>query len=512
MVLRNPVRSSASQQIPYGRTFRSYDRRAHQPFHLGYRRETPGLSQNLSVAAGNSLTPRGLAECLFLLDTAAAVLALFAANWLYTLNLVPIGRSVHVDLEPSFVALTLAVWTIAFWWSGAYPMKHWRGVFGEWQAVGHAFALGALICAGFLYVTFRDTPRPLFLYFVALDLPCLLATRALVQLIDRLGLLRLPISRVAIIGTGRQARDAAEMIAKRHKRGIQLVGFIGEKSETGMNVIGRIDDVAELVRRHQVTHVIVSSRAALARTNVLPQLVRTPVTIMVKPDSIDLGFARTGFEEFGGMPLLNVRPSGLRNWHRPIKRFQDVLLALGGLLVLSPVIGLIALAIRLESEGPVIFRQQRVGEGGRVFTILKFRTMRAERRKNDSGPPEHLTERRRQYKSRNDPRITRVGRFLRTWSLDEIPQLWNILTGEMSVVGPRPELPDIVSRYVDWQFQRFCTPPGLTGWWQVNGRSDRPMHEHVEDDIYYIQHSSPWLDLVILGKTVPAVLTRRGAY
>ena len=116
-------------------------------------------------------------------------------------------------------------------------------------------------------------------------------------------------------------------------------------------------------------------------------------------------------------------------------------------------------------------------------------------------------------KSRNDPRVTHFGRFIRSWSLDELPQLWNILKGEMSAVGPRPETPEIVaSTYVDWQFQRFCTPPGLTGWWQVNGRSDRLMHEHVEDDIYYIQHYSPWLDMVILAKTIPAVLSRRGAY
>ena len=476
-----------------------------------YNRRAYGL-QPLPTTVASTLTPRGLAELLFVFDMAATVLALMTANWIYSANLLPIARPAQVGFELEFVALTLSVWAIAFWATGAYPTSHWRGVFGEWQAVGHSFGLAALICAGLLYVTFPDTPRPLFISFLALNLPCLLATRAFLNFSDRLGVLRVPVSRVAVIGTGQDALDAAQMIRTRLKQGMQFVGCIGERAHPGVNVIGRLDDVGDLVRRERITHVIVSSRRALAKSDVLPQLVRTPVTILVRPDNVDLGFSRTGFEEFGGMPLLNIRPSGLRASQRPLKRLQDVLLALAGLFLLAPLIGLIALAIRLESDGPVIFRQKRVGEAGRTFTILKFRTMRAERRKVNSGPPENVPERRRRHKSRNDPRVTRVGRFLRDWSLDEIPQLWNILKGEMSVVGPRPELPEIVSTYVDWQFQRFSTPPGLTGWWQVNGRSDRPMHKHVEDDIYYIQHYSPWLDLVILAKTIPAVLNRRGAY
>jgi exopolysaccharide biosynthesis polyprenyl glycosylphosphotransferase len=495
-----------------GRVLPFRTQRAYQPPGSLQTGQTQALAETRPGTAASTLTPRGLAELLFVFDLAAAFVALLLANWLHVANSAPTVSSAVAGLEPAFVVLTLSVWAIAFWLAGAYPTDHWRGVFGEWQAVGHAFGLAALVCAGFLYITFRDTPRPLFLYFLALQLPYFVLTRALVHLTDRLGWLRVPVSRVAIIGTGREALDAAAMVTKRHKRGMQLVGFIGENTHHGLPVLGRIDDVAELIRREHITHVIVSSRSALATRNVLPQLVRTPVTIMVKPDTVDLGFARSGFEEFGGMPLLNIRPSGLRDWHRPLKRLQDVILALAGLFALLPIMGLIALAIRLDSEGPILFRQDRVGEGGRLFSMLKFRTMRPERRRTEVGPPGDTRERRQLHKSKNDPRVTRVGRFIRSWSLDEIPQLWNILKGEMSVVGPRPELPRIVSKYADWQFQRLCTPPGLTGWWQVNGRSDRPMHEHVEDDIYYIQHYSPWLDLVILGKTIPAVLSRRGAY
>lgn len=441
-------------------------------------------------------------------------MALCLANWARNAsNFLPIFSRADSALEPGFVVLILLVWIIAFWLAGVYPVHQWRGVFGEWLAIGPAFGLATLTSAGLLYLSFRDTPRPLFLFFLALNLPYLMAIRALVELAARVHLLRLPVSRVAIIGTGPEAIDAANMVTKRQRRGLELVGFIGDQRAGATPLIGPLDEVAELIRRARVTHVIVSSRSALEARNVLQQLVRTPVTIMVKPDIIDLGFARNGFEEFSGMSLLNIRPSGLRDWQRPLKRFLDAVLVIFGLLVLAPVMGMIALAIRLDSGGPILFRQERVGEGGKPFTMLKFRTMLADRRRLDIGPPHNVAERRQLHKSAADPRVTRLGRFLRTWSLDELPQFWNILKGDMSTVGPRPELPAIVSStYADWQYQRFSTPPGLTGWWQVNGRSDRPMHEHIEDDIYYIQHYSPWLDLVILAKTIPAVIRRKGAY
>ena len=160
----------------------------------------------------------------------------------------------------------------------------------------------------------------------------------------------------------------------------------------------------------------------------------------------------------------------------------------------------IALWIVLESGRPAVFRQARVGKDGRVFEMHKFRTLRHELSPADD-PHGHLPE-----------DVTRSGRFLRATSLDELPQLFNILAGTMSLVGPRPEMPYLVDKYQPWQRKRFAVPPGLTGWWQVNGRSDKPMHLNTEDDLYYIQNYSIWLDLQILFQTVPAVLKSRGAY
>lgn len=195
-----------------------------------------------------------------------------------------------------------------------------------------------------------------------------------------------------------------------------------------------------------------------------------------------------------------------------IKRIIDFGAALVLLICLLPLLALISLAIRLEAPGSVVFRQTRIGRGGKPFTIFKFRTMIPDRRKNASPGVYTGIERRRSHKTRNDPRVTRLGRLLRRTSLDELPQLVNILLGQMSFVGPRPELPEIVASYAPWQHQRHLVTPGLTGWWQVERSSDRPMHEHTELDIYYVMHISAMLDVIILLRTFLVVFRGHGAF
>jgi exopolysaccharide biosynthesis polyprenyl glycosylphosphotransferase len=230
------------------------------------------------------------------------------------------------------------------------------------------------------------------------------------------------------------------------------------------------------------------------------------------PGVLDLAFARTSVQALGGIPVISLRESALTDGQRLLKRMFDVVASLLLLLLLSPVMLTIALLIKRESPGSIFFRQERIGEHGRRFKMLKFRSMYqdADRRwhevakRDDDG---HLI-----HKISDDPRITKIGRKIRRTSLDELPQLLNVLRGEMSLVGPRPEMPYIADEYEPWQWQRFRVPPGITGWWQVNGRSDKPMHLHTEEDLYYIQNYSFWLDLVILVKTVVVVWRGQGAY
>jgi exopolysaccharide biosynthesis polyprenyl glycosylphosphotransferase len=225
-----------------------------------------------------------------------------------------------------------------------------------------------------------------------------------------------------------------------------------------------------------------------------------------------LALYRTNIEDFAGIPMLDLRASAIDDYQRLIKRAFDIFFGLLILIPALPLMALSALMIFLEDGSPVLLRQKRVGENGRLFEVLKFRTMvknaeelRSQVEKLDAAG--NLI-----HKTKNDPRVTRVGRLLRRFSLDEFPQFFNILAGTMSLVGPRPELPYLVERYQPWQRKRFAVPPGLTGWWQVSGRSDKPMHLNTEDDLYYIQNYSIWLDLQIIVRTVWVVLIGRGAY
>jgi exopolysaccharide biosynthesis polyprenyl glycosylphosphotransferase len=223
-------------------------------------------------------------------------------------------------------------------------------------------------------------------------------------------------------------------------------------------------------------------------------------------------------------PLQQAADDVLQAWHNPatavhlsalqraVKRAIDIGLASLLLVSLLPVCLLIALAIRLDTPGPALFSQERIGRHGRTFRMHKFRSMVAERRAADLGPPAGTPDRRHVHKTPNDPRITRVGRFLRRTCLDEVPQLLNVLRGDMSMVGPRPELPEIVARYEPWQHHRHAVTPGITGWWQVNRDGRRLMHESTELDLYYLSHWSLALDLVILMKTILIVLRGVGAF
>jgi lipopolysaccharide/colanic/teichoic acid biosynthesis glycosyltransferase len=192
------------------------------------------------------------------------------------------------------------------------------------------------------------------------------------------------------------------------------------------------------------------------------------------------------------------------------KRCCDVVVATICLIFAIPVFILVALAIWLESPGAPVFRQTRIGKNGRPFMMYKFSTMIPDRRNTKllfEGE-----DRRKHHKTQNDPRVTRLGKVLRQTSIDELPQLWNIIRGDMSLIGPRPELSEIVDHYEPWQHRRHLVRPGLTGWWQIHGRSDLPMHEHTELDIYYVTNISFWLDMRILLRTIRIVLLRSGAF
>jgi exopolysaccharide biosynthesis polyprenyl glycosylphosphotransferase len=234
--------------------------------------------------------------------------------------------------------------------------------------------------------------------------------------------------------------------------------------------------------------------------------------VRVVPDFFDLIFLRSVVEELGNMPLVTLKEPVLNPLQRIVKRLFDLVIGVISLLLALPLMAIIAIGIKFDSPGPILFTQERVGENGRIFKMYKFRTMVYNPDPAATQPMTRVIDGQPLHKFYDDPRVTRFGRVLRGLSVDELPQFINVLKGEMSLVGPRPELPYLVDKYQPWQYKRFEVPQGLTGWWQVNGRAEKPMHLNTQDDLYYIKNYSLWLDIQILWLTIGAVIKRRGSY
>jgi exopolysaccharide biosynthesis polyprenyl glycosylphosphotransferase len=319
-----------------------------------------------------------------------------------------------------------------------------------------------------------------------------------------------PSNRVLIVGANRLGRELADELQGSY----QVVGYVDNGSDLehlDLPLLGPIAQLEEVVQAHAVDELIIALPANRREqvSRLLARGFRRHVQVKLLPDLPSLLPDRFEVHEIGGRRYIGFVPVAAVSW---AKRALDLSAVCLGLLLASPVLLAIALAVKLDSPGPVFYRQVRVGKDGRHFWMFKFRSMcvDAERRLEElraqneaSGPL---------FKMRKDPRITRVGGVLRRWSLDELPQLLNVLRGDMSLVGPRPPLPKEVERYEDWQLGRLRAVPGLTGLWQVSGRSEVPFHDMVRLDLHYIRNWSLALDLEILLRTVPTVLTNRGAY
>jgi exopolysaccharide biosynthesis polyprenyl glycosylphosphotransferase len=296
------------------------------------------------------------------------------------------------------------------------------------------------------------------------------------------------------------------------------IGSGGTGGGVGMNagvaVVGGIDDLREVIRSAGAECVFVAASAlSPAEIAHVAKAVRLEgVEVRVTATLPEMLASRLTVQPIGGMMALSLKPVRLSGTQAVVKRAFDLGVSSLGLLVLSPVLLGVAVAVRLSSPGPIFYRQVRVGQRGRPFTILKFRTMR-------DGADTMVAELRLKhgmndlmFKLQDDPRVTRVGRLLRRFSLDEIPQLINVVRGEMSLVGPRPPLPEEVTEYEDWQFDRLEVPPGVTGLWQVSGRSELSFDECVRLDLFYIENWSLAYDLYIVAKTLPVLASRRGAF
>ncbi|HSJ89482.1 MAG TPA: sugar transferase [Anaerolineales bacterium] len=417
---------------------------------------------------------------------------------------------------PLYVIFPL-VWVLISAALSIYDGRKFLRAADELAALFLSTFIASISTAGILYFSFREVSRALFVLFVGITFLLCFFWRALARVYFRTRRELAPgTRRLLVVGTGRLAQDVEQQIRRSRWESLSLVGFVESEAApvTRNNSLGRLPELKALVSTHQVTDVVIAVpySAYHQMGEIVTYLEDLPVGVWIALGFFDLALYRTDIEDFAGIPMLDLRASAMDDYQRLMKRAFDLFAGLVLLVPALPFMALVALLVLLEDGSPVLFRQKRVGENGRLFEMLKFRTM-----VRNAEELQGLVEKRDAdgnliHKMRDDPRVTRVGRLLRRLSLDELPQLFNILTGTMSLVGPRPELPYLVDSYQPWQRKRFAVPPGLTGWWQVNGRSDKPMHLHTEDDLYYIQNYSIWLDLQIIVRTIWVVLIGNGSY
>jgi exopolysaccharide biosynthesis polyprenyl glycosylphosphotransferase len=421
------------------------------------------------------------------------------------------GPEIAFETPLTVFGIACIVWILGFWQARVYSPHHNFGLQLRRIITGHWMA--SLLFLGMLYISYRDYSRLQALYFIVIAFGGIVAHRAVVWVLSkRLSQRFAPERSVLIIGVSEYAHEIGKTIQYHEWAGLRLVGYLkygpDDAATEGIdsNILGTVDELDSVIDRHQVDEVVIYIKrlddAVFSRVEQIVKLLqKRAVNIRLAPDYSELAYFYLSTENFSGIPLIGVREAILSPVERVAKRVFDVIVSLGVMTLGLPIFGLIMLAIRVDGPGAVIFQQIRIGQYGRPFKMLKFRTMYVDSHANHPG-----------YKDPDDPRVTRVGRFLRRTSLDELPQFINVLRGEMSVVGPRPELPEFVEKYEWWQRKRFEMPQGVTGWWQINGRADRPMYLNTEDDLFYISHYSLWLDTQIVLRTLLAVITGRGAY
>ncbi|GCE17476.1 UDP-phosphate galactose phosphotransferase [Dictyobacter kobayashii] len=326
-------------------------------------------------------------------------------------------------------------------------------------------------------------------------------------------------TRVLVVGSGRLGKMVMQCLAASPNLGFSVVGFLHDMTEPPgdfgrFKMLGTIDDIGMVIRSMQVDEVIIALPSHLNNHAIrsVKLCERLGASFKLIPDLYELNLSRIDMESIEGIPLLGIKQASLNTPQRIITRTIDIVISSLALIIGSPIYICIALAILFTSPGPIIYKQERVGLDGKHFKMLKFRSMYKDA---DQRLAQLLSQNEAQgpiFKMREDPRVTSVGRFIRRTSLDEIPQLFNVLKGEMSLVGPRPPLPREVAQYAEWQKGRLAIKPGCSGLWQIRGRSNISFDEGVLMDIYYIENWSLRLYIQILLRTIPAILFSRGAY
>ncbi len=424
-----------------------------------------------------------------------------------------------ITLPASLYVVFPLIWVSLLSAYAIYDGRKYFRVVDEFAMLTLASFIASISMAGILYLSYRQISRAMFLFFVLLAYFLLLAWRAITRLGFRLRR-DWPDAprRVLIVGAGPLGMRVREQIVEAGIANMSCIGFIDDMDspalQTRPHLLGNLSDVRTVIVDSAITDVVIALPHSVYQrmSDVVALTTDLPVKVWVALGFFDLALYKMGIEDFAGIPMLDLRATALSDYQLLVKRGFDLLFGSIALLLALPLMGLIAFVIWMDDGRPILFVQKRVGENGRIFDMYKFRTMIKDAEKLRAHVERFDEHGNLIHKMKRDPRLTRSGQLLRRLSLDELPQFFNVVLGSMSLVGPRPELPYLVEKYQPWQRKRFAVPPGITGWWQVTGRSNKPMHLNTEDDLYYINNYSLWLDIQILVRTAWTVLLGHGAY
>lgn len=461
---------------------------------------------------------RALATAYVLIDAAGSAFALLTAYYLrFVVEVIPVTKGQQeLEVYTYILPLVCLIFPLTFAVHGLYRLRPAKSGPEEWLTLTIGSIVATVILSGVLLwirPASHDTySRATLGLFVICEIAYVIVGRSLLRfLVERRFRAGSGLDRVLVVGGGELAQAVVRRISSHRELGLHVVGYVShdpERAVEGAERLGDVDDLVDVVRMHRIDHVFVAMPHETAKKTMelLDRLVREYVSIHVVPDLLQFMALKSRVDDLDGLPTINLTESPLDGWNRFIKRGFDFVFALVALIVFAPVMLVIAILVKLEDRGPVFYRQTRMGLDGNPFEMMKFRSMSPDAEKETGAV----------WADKDDPRRTRVGRIIRTWSLDELPQLFNVLTGEMSLVGPRPERPHFVEQFRDeypHYMLRHKVRAGITGWAQVHGwRGNTSMKIRIEHDLYYIENWSLMLDLKILLLTFRHGFRHENAY
>lgn len=448
----------------------------------------------------------------------------FSIRFKLSISVFQLDANPSIDFYRTLSIILIPIWLVLFVSFGLYNRRNLLGGTIEYARIFNATTAGLILVTffSFLFPDFIIARGWLLLSWILSFFFTALGRFSFRRLIYQLRTRGYFLSSAIIIGANNEGVSLAEQLTQWKTSGLRVVGFVDEKlpSETSvyrqMRVLGSVGQLEEIIKRYDIEELILASSSITSRDCVTEIFCNYGVssTVNVRMSSGLYEVITTGLnvKEFAYVPLVGINKVRMTGLDQLLKSLLDYSVSIPILILGFPLFALIALVIKLDSPGPVIHRRRVLGIHGREFDAFKFRTMYINGDQILDAHPELKAELAKNHKLKNDPRVTRIGNMLRKFSFDEFPQIINVLKRDMSLVGPRMISPQELGEYEKWYLNLLTVRPGITGHWQVSGRSDVSYEERVRLDMYYIRNWTIWFDLQLLLQTIPAVLRRRGAY